>query len=470
MWNVRPLKRLALAVPTVVLIVLGASASSRAGEEREVPLDQKGRVGVIAAPLARRLGLFVDTRPGFTEARLLQSADGAFTLEVLAREGGQVVRSRTALDGAQVDSLRTLVQSRIAAMAPEAGINQEGRAWMLGGDAALGLGFYGWAVPVAFDMDDGQAIVGSYLVTSGMSYFAPMLITQQSEITYATANLGFYGQTRGIVHGVVLSQALNSSDPDARAAIGTALAVSVAEGVAFNAWAAQSRMSPGRAATLVTGGDVGMGWALGAAHVAGAFDDGEHDGAVALATVAGCAGGLAAGSALASQRDYTYGEAGVMRVGGLVGAALGAAAASQPEDPDGKAVTAAAMVGSAAGLLAGDHFARGAGYTGGQSAMTHLSAAAGGLLGLGLGFLSMAGQESGDRRLSLFSAVGAVGGYALALAETPRAGRPSPAANSARVPARTDGGAQWTWSVVPQRAASGHGARVAPRLVLNARF
>ncbi len=470
MWNAWPSARPFLYVSALVLATLGTFATSRAGEEREVPLDQKGRVGVIAAPLARRLGLFVAERPGLSEVRLLQAADGAFTLELLAREGGQVVRTRTSLDAAQVDSLRALVQSRIAAMAPEAGVNQEGRAWMLGGDAALGLGFYGWAVPVAFDMNDGQAIVGSYMVTSGLSYFAPMLITQEAEVTYATANLGLYGQTRGIVHGVVLSNALNASDPDARAAIGTALAVSVAEGVAFNAWAARTRMSPGRAATLVTGGDVGMGWALGAADLAGAFDEGEHDGAVALTTVAGCAGGLAAASALASRRDYTYGDAGVMRVGGLVGAALGAAVASQPEDPDGKAVAAAAMVGSAAGLVAGDHFVRGAGYTGGQSVMTHLSAGAGGLLGLGLGLLSLSGNDSDDNRLSLFTALGAVGGYALALAETPRGGRPSPAASSARVPERTDAGAQWTWSVVPQRVADGHGARVAPRLVLNARF
>ncbi len=50
-------------------------------------------------------------------------------------------------------------------------------------ETILGLGFYGWAVPVGFDIDSDRGAVAAYLLTAGASFYLPYRITRNTSVT-----------------------------------------------------------------------------------------------------------------------------------------------------------------------------------------------------------------------------------------------------------------------------------------------
>ena len=90
---------------------------------------------------------------------------------------------------------------------------------------------------------------------------------------------------------------------------------------------------------------------------------------------------------LARHRDYSYGDASVMRNAGILGAFAGTMVADwfHPQD---KAYVTAAMICGAAGLVGGDRLVANTDFNVGQSVLNTLGMVAGGLLGLGVGYVS----------------------------------------------------------------------------------
>src|SRR3990170_2312686 len=80
-----------LAVPAMLALGGGLRA-----QETQVPVDDAGRIQVITAELARRLGMFGEVE-AFREARLFQLPDGTFLLEVTSGRGDQLRRDRRPL-------------------------------------------------------------------------------------------------------------------------------------------------------------------------------------------------------------------------------------------------------------------------------------------------------------------------------------------------------------------------------------
>jgi len=436
---------------------------ARAAEETQIPLDRTGRIESVDRPLARRLGLFLDRYPLLEEARLFQAADSSFVLEIAQREAGRRTLSRIQFSALEADSLRELVSARVAARAPDAARDQSGRPLLMGGCAALGLGFYAWALPTLMDAREGQVYTGIYLLTAAASIMAPMLLTQGTDISFPAADLALYGATRGIAHGALLHNAF-SRDDGGNGALGAALVGSLVEGAALGVWAQATHASDGVAGSMNTGGDFGLLYGLGIADLTARYN-GEHDGAIAALTVGGSALGMTGSYWLAKHRDYTYGDAGAMRMAGLVGGYLGLALAVAGGAEDSEPITAAAMAGSALGLGAGDGFVRNTDLTGGQMVIVDLVTVAGGLFGLGCGLLASSNADDTRRVLLPVSALGAMAGYAAgftgmrgrALADT----RPA-AAHGSRSPRRAGSwnigleprGLRATSDREPQRAAT----------------
>ncbi len=359
-----------------ILVLLGCAAAPAAGaREVLVAFDPAGRVQRIDEPLARRIGLFVDEYPGFQEARLFAGGDTSFVLEITVLRGGRLERERVPLDLERAEALRADVTRRIAAAGPPpAKLNQEGRTMLVAGNALLGLGFYGWAVPYVLEADDWSVATGAYLLTAGASTFVPMLLTQNASVSWPMTNLSLHGSTRGVWHGWLLYDLASSGSggiDDDRGRVAVMMLTSIAEGALGYALASGGRMDGGEAQTVVNGGDYGLLWGVCASDVAGYLDR-DDERMSALTTLAGAAGGTLAFRLLASRRAYSYGDAWVMRSAGYVGM-LVATAVADAGDPEGsESYSAGLIAGSVAGLVVGDRLVTGRDFTGGDGILVQL--------------------------------------------------------------------------------------------------
>jgi hypothetical protein len=184
-------------------------------------------------------------------------------------------------------------------------------------------------------------------------------------------------------------------------------------------------LSSGSAELVGVGSDVGLGTGFAASHLSG-FLDSSYDPATGIyheekraATIAvalsSAAGGAALGYALSRTEPFTRGDAFLFRNAGILGAHVGLAVADalNPMGDRDKLYSGLALTGGALGLIAGQRLVHGRDFTTAQGTFGTLGQVAGGLVGLGLGYL--VSSETGDNSTVLLagSAIGAGAGYAL---------------------------------------------------------
>jgi hypothetical protein len=375
-----------ILVPLALLFAVLCGAGVSSSQETQVPLDQGGKVTVVDKALEVQLGLFPEYE-GFEEARLFQSDDSTFTLEILYRAGDKLQKVSRPLSSVDVLALRTRVSAAVQAKAPATGLDQSGRSAFLIGTALLSLGYYGWAVPYVLHADDGSTAGGLYMVTSGLGFFGPFLLTRHRSVTDAEATLSLYGATRGVVHGWCVSALLFGEDREARDTITSGMLTSFAEYAAGFVVADRGKMGTGSAEAVSAVGDFGLGLGWGAHYLI----DRHNEKLQASAMLGGSGAGLLAGGLLARSQHYTRGDAYVLRAAGTLGAYVGMAASASASD-DEKAAVASSMAGAVAGLGAGHQLLRGRDFTTGQGVLINLSQVAGALFAAGL--LSITGTDT----------------------------------------------------------------------------
>jgi hypothetical protein len=401
-----------LLVAVFLLTGIGATAPAVA-QETQVALDEAGRVMEIDRSLARRAGLFLDDYPELRVVRLYRIDADSYVLEINLERDGRTVRERVPMTAEEVRQLRARVTERLAARAPEVALDQDGRFLLLGTTTLLGLGYYGWAVPLMLDMDDGRAVLATYMITAAGSFVVPFLYTRDRPVTYGMANAGFWGSTRGLGGGIYLAHLL-AEDPDSRTVVGLGLAGSLGGWLAMYDWARRTDMSAGDAHVIGNYGDYGHAWALSSMLIA----QPEGPRLVAASALAGSAAGLVLGAGRAPRLPYTWGDAEIQRGGFYLGmynalAAWSIFVGDDPSDDAARALGALLMGGSAAGLHLSDRLLAGHDFTAGQGILVNLGAVAGGLLGAGIGVL-LAGDDVDNPRVILsLSALGANAGFGL---------------------------------------------------------
>jgi len=365
---------------TLILLVIPCSVAI--SQETQVPLDEGGKVAVIDKALEAQLGLFPEYE-GFEEARLFQSSDSTFNLEISFRVGNKLQKVSRPLSGDDVLALRARVTSAIRARAPETGLDQSGRSAFLIGTALLSLGYYGWGVPYVLNIDDGRAFGGVYMLTSGLGFFGPFFLTRNRSVTDGEATLSLYGATRGMIHGWCVSALVVGDDRETRDTIISGVLASLSEYAAGFIVADKTGMSAGTAEVISAGGDFGLGLGWGTSYVT----DRESEKLEAGAMLAGSGLGLLGGGLLSRTQHYTRGDAYVLRAAGTLGAYLALAGSASVSDDD-KAAVASCMAGALGGLGAGHWLLRGKDFTTGQGVLVNLSQVAGGLFAAGLVFIA----------------------------------------------------------------------------------
>ena len=421
-------------------------------------MDAAGRIEVITAELARRLGLFADIA-GLREALLFRLPDSTFVLELTsAAPQGRLRRERRPLSVAEASEFRHDVTARIAARARTAGLDQSGRTKLLASSTVLGLGYYGWATAMAFDPNDDRATVAVYMLTAAGSFFVPFLATRSRAVPDAVATMAFWGATRGAIHGALAAELGGS--PQDKTRFGWSVTVGATEAVIGGVAAHALGMTSGRAELTGVGGDIGLGVGWGIADLLRLnerYDSGTVSGPFGgytysvndrtlqeTVTLAGSGLGLAGGYLLGGTEEWTRGDATVFRnvtgIGALAGIALGdliqkprvitevipgGPTYSYVDDGFSRTHTAAGLAGAAFGIVLGRALVTRRNFTTSQGTLLTLSPLAGGLLGLGIAYLAtperptaydpMAPYQDSNDHSELYltvSALGAAAGFA----------------------------------------------------------
>jgi hypothetical protein len=393
----------ALVVLLSVSFVVKGSA-----QEIQVPIDEEGKLEYIDAKLEQKLGLFTDYI-NFREARLFQISDTTFVLEIYYQPQKRLLKVRLPHSAEEVKDLRRKVTERLKQQVPQVVLNQEGRNKLLIGALSLSLGYYGWAVPAVLNVQDAKSTVALYMLTSSAGFFIPLYATRNIAVTNAAAILSLYGSNRGIVHGIFLNRLLFGKESTERGILAFGMLGSITEAISGFFIADKSNIDAGTAVTICVGGDFGLGWGVGTAHLAGFLED-DNGRSVAGSILLGSGVGLLAGKLLANKQPYTRGDAYVLQAMGILGAYIPLAIVDIAGAENAKVYTAAAMLGSAIGLGLGHKLTGGKNFSTSQGNLISLSGLSGGLLGLGLAYLISSEGDNSALYLTS-SSLGALGGF-----------------------------------------------------------
>jgi len=383
-------------------------ASLAGAQEIQVPVDPAGKIDFIDPELEQKLALFPEYA-GFQAARIFQLPDSTYVLEIYYQPRQILLKNRLPLTIETLENLRNSVAKKLAQPMRAPVLDQEGRTKFLAGTMTLALGYYGWAVPMALEVDDGKLALAMYMLTSGAGFYLPYSWTRNAPVTDAAATLSWYGGSRGIFHGWMLAS-LVAADPSMQGVIGVGILTSLAEGVHGYRWASSGKMTAGMAETIATIGDFGIGLGFGMAHLAGFFDT-EKGRAISGTILLGSAMGLWSGKTLAQHQNFTRGDASILNGMGLLGAYLPLALVDAIDPDNEKAYTAAAVLGGITGLGLGNALVRGRDFSTAQGNYIRLSELAGGLLGLGLAYLVSSDENDNSTFYLASSAAGATAGF-----------------------------------------------------------
>jgi len=398
--------------------VLVAGTPVRAAEV-SVPFDSAGTTRVLRPPRIKQLRLasldsLLAPHPGYSSVRLFSVEDSTYLLEVSTVGRDATVRANVPLSAADVARLRHSIGKRLQNLPLEPDtLDSAGRRAFLTQNAGLGVMFYGPAIPYILDLPVGIPAAGAYVVSTGASFIIPWLASQNSTLTSSMTSLSLYGSTRGLAHGLLLASPMDRDLIDRQVrkdAVATMLTTSVLEGYAGYLWARSNGLSRGTTATIATGGDFGFLWGYNVAALAGS-DRVEWDATRSRVMLAGSWSGLVLGHVLGSNRQYSYGDALIMRNMGYLGIFVGTTIADltqRPHHRDPRVYSAALLSGSILGLAYGDRLVHDYNFEPSDGVSLQLGTAAGAVMGLGVTALT---NNHSSRGYWIGATAGALVGY-----------------------------------------------------------
>jgi len=394
----------------LLLLLLPLAPSLLHAQEHQVSIDATGTIMRIDAEMESRLQLFKDVA-GFEEAILFQSVDSSYSLEIYSTRDGVRQRARRLMSPAEGRTFRQSVSDRLAAISPRDLIDQSGRTGLLVGTTALGLTYYGVAVPIASKVDDFKVGFGLYMLTAASSFFVPFFATRNSVVTEPQSGLTTYGGIKGISDGMFLYGLLAGSEgfeDDASGPLWSGFTVGITEAIV--GFVVAREMDGPHVRLVTTGGVLGNGVGLGAAYLID-FDDFRGYAALMLA---GTAGGYVTTNALYNTGHYTEGDASVLATTTFGSAYVPVGILHLAGVDDERTLVAGSIGGALAGMYLGHRIAVGHDFTNSRGTLMGVGTVAMGLLGAGIGYLvSPDNDEDALRLAGGGGAIGTIAGFGL---------------------------------------------------------
>ncbi|TVP56807.1 MAG: hypothetical protein EA351_07195 [Gemmatimonadales bacterium] len=397
-----------LALALFAALAIAPAPAEAQQRERQVEILPAQGILEITPQIRQRFGLFPEFE-GFRRARLFLGEPGPVVLELEGERDGQVVRERRELTESDLEALRESLVEQLGLATTRQVFTQEGRGRLVLGQTFLGLGYHGWAVPVALDVDSSQGAVAAYLLTAGAHFYLPYRLTRDRTVTRAHQEFTNYQGSRGILAGLLIGNALQGDADEfgggnrgrgtvAGGVVGGTLG-SVAGFTAVDRWAP----TQGTADLWGHMGDAGFASGAALAYIAGPYDSEEVERtangfgytesrtrnrqAGHLMTVAGHGAGLAAGAWLGTHRDYTSGNVSALRSATLLGAQTGITLTRIAGVEENRALLSGALAGGLLGIAGGDRLLLPVALDSGEGLLINAAHLAGAALALGTTYL-----------------------------------------------------------------------------------
>jgi len=374
----------------LILFVVICSPLESSAQEKQVCIDESGKIYSIDSKLEQKLQMFSEYE-NFQEAIVFQSNDSTFVLEIIYLEQGQVLRKRLPLAFEELSNLRKKVTQKLTISLPQYRYDQSGRARLLRHTLLMSLGFYGWALPSVLEVHDGRTAAAVYLLTSGSSFFFPYTFTFDQSVPQGATELAIFGSKYGIAHGMATGFMLFGDNATYSQIMSPAIIVSVTEGIWGYNFAKETNMSEGSAAIKASMSNVGFLWGLAFAHMADELENLRINGSFSLL---GAAGGWYVGSKFDQKDNYTRGDVKILESSNSIGALFVASLISHFKPDREQFYSAAAIIGSAGGVIAGKRLIKNRDFSLGQGLLVNLGEVAGGATGLGLYYIVTTDESS----------------------------------------------------------------------------
>lgn len=408
----------------IVFVTILVSSVLATAQEVQIPFDRAGRIYVISRSFNDQHKIITGF-DGFVEARLFKVADSTYSLEVVTEVNGGRGRTNRPLTQQDVDAIRDRVnniQAESGFVEEEedftpGGIDQSGRTALLWGSTLWSLFYYGTATSVALNVDEPAIPI---LLAGGMGYLVPALLTNDAPVSDGAASLALGGMFQGTIHGWALAALVAGEDlfqsDTPRLGFGLSVLTGIGESVAGYVVATNTNMSEGRAGVINTTAFYGL--LCGSFVSLAVFDqvDPTSDAAARVlggSALLGAAAGVVAGNAVADGQHYSSGDASMYGISGFFGAALPwvVIATIQPDDLSVTLASSISVASTIGGLWLGDQLVRGKDYRSTDGTISALSLLGGGLIGLGVAIMA----DDPDLTPALTYA-GALGGFGISLA------------------------------------------------------
>ncbi len=387
------------------------------GQEIQIKMDADGILNSIDRSLEQRLQLFPEYE-GFREARLYQVSDSTFVLEVFIERIDGVLKERISLSLQEKDDFQQKVSrlyseeiaQRPSAEKPKPRLDHSGRAELLIGTFGLSTGFYSWALPVVFGMEDGKLAVTTGLLASAGSFYIPYSTTKNVSVTEGMSAMSLWGGTRGILHGIALGYLVAGEDISGRGIIGMGMAFSIGEAVAGYKIASKYSLGAGQAREINFLGDMGVYWSLGIGQLFRMYDN-NPERTFPLMGLLGTGAGLWVGTKLTNQAYYSKGDVHIQYTIQGLSAVVPIVILSLAESENVDLYITAMLASSYGGLRLGHKMISDKDFTVGQGMLIELGTSAGYCLGLALAYLFTPEDAETAKPYLTLGTLGAVGGF-----------------------------------------------------------
>ncbi|MBO8131474.1 MAG: hypothetical protein H0Z29_08165 [Candidatus Marinimicrobia bacterium] len=392
---------------TILLLSIGLF-SYLIAQERITSFDEKGKLYTINSKLGKKLSLFKEYQ-NFQEARLFQLSDSLYVLEIYYKPKNELLKARVSLDYSQVMDLRHKIITELYQKSPKTILNQEGRSRFVWNARLLSLLYYGWATPIALDIDDSKLAVATYMLLGGIGFYLPYSYTSNIEVTDAAATLSHYLGTRGIIHGFFIPSLINKS-PSYRTRFTYSMLASVTEFVLGFKIANRLKLTSGSAEVVGITGDFGLLLGCGIADLLN-FTVENKARASSACILIGSYLGYKSGLSISKTQPFTRGDAYIYRATGILGIQIPQALVDLFKPKEHRIYTASSIVGGIIGAMLGCHLVRNKDFTSDQGKFVLWSEAAGDFIGSGIAYL-ISSEKKYDTTIYLtLSSIGATAGF-----------------------------------------------------------
>jgi hypothetical protein len=408
-------------IKTIGLLLCVIASFTVFGQKTTVPLCNK--IEIVNADLEKKLNLFSEYE-GFQQALLFKENDDLYILEIIYKPKEVFQVERKPLTKVELDAFCEKI-NQSENIENVLSLDQNGRTEFLISSTISGLGFYAWVTPIALQIQNGRPRIATYMLIGGSSFFVPFLATKNRKVTTSMARAYSIGTGTGIGHGLILRNLmeLNNEPPYDYAKSDRRLLISavmgMGEGLGLMALANKYDLSVSNVSMIATGGVWGAGWgaATGSLFLSQNDDNDAEIRKTNIPALIGSGAGMYLGHKVFQKMpNMTNGDILVTNaytiLGGVASATIVDLAVDFNNDNDVKflmgSMTAATIGGMAYGLYRTSDYD----YTTSEGAYIGLSEIAGGLLGIGIGYLVMADNFESETAL-VSATVGATAGLLL---------------------------------------------------------